>query len=115
MSKLQTKNLEAAFKVLQYIKDNNIIRIHGRGVLDRFIEIAKFPETKNYTTHSWFKKCVRNNKGTAYKNQQYDPIRYFMIKRGYIKVDKTLGRKYEYIIQNKIDRLNFQTLTNENN
>ena len=115
MTKLQNKNLHALYKVLLYIKTNNIIRIHGRGVLDRFIELAKFPETKHLVNHSYFKKLVRNNKGTAYKNQQYDPLRNFMIHHGYISVDKTLGRKYQYSVQNKINHLDWNTLLNENN
>jgi hypothetical protein len=83
--KLSTRSLNQAHEVLHYIYSNNITRIHTRGALDRMIEIVKFPETLS----------KRITKKTVYKNQQYDPIRNWMIQKGYLTVEFD-GYRYHY-------------------
>jgi hypothetical protein len=62
------------------------------------IEIAKFPETRNFK--SWAGRSLVSGKVTAYKNQQYDPIRKTLIKRGYLKQEHD-GYRYHYTVVKK--------------
>ena len=80
---INSKSRSEAHEVLSYIYSNKITKIHTRGALDRMIEIVKFPETRNFK--SWGGVSLVSGKITAYKNQQYDPIRYWLIKQGYLK------------------------------
>jgi uncharacterized radical SAM superfamily Fe-S cluster-containing enzyme len=75
MTKLQAKSRMHALNVMKGLYKSNIIQIHTRGALDRFIEIEKFPETK---------KICGFYKRTVYKNQQYDSIRNWLINQGFI-------------------------------
>jgi hypothetical protein len=88
----------AMHQVLSYIYSNKITKIHTRGALDRMIEIAKFPETRSFK--SWAGRSLVSGKVTAYKNQQYDPIRETLIKRGYLKQEHD-GYRYHYTVVKK--------------
>ena len=74
-------------KVMKAIYSNNITQIHTRGALDRMIELAKFPWTKNF----------KSDKKTVYKNQQYDPIRNWLINQGFLTQTYD-GYRYHYIV-----------------
>lgn len=95
---INTKSKADAMSVMSYIYSNNITRIHTRGALDRMIEIAKFPETKN--RKSWDGRSLVSGKVTAYKNQQYDPIRYWLIKQGLL-IQTYDGYRYHYTVVKK--------------
>jgi hypothetical protein len=95
---INTKSKAAAMSVMSYIYSNNITKIHTRGALDRMIEIVKFPETKNIK--SWGGTSLVSGKITAYKNQQYDPIRYWLIKQGFL-IQTYDGYRYHYTVAKK--------------
>ena len=95
---LNANSRAAMHQVLSYIYSNKITKIHTRGALDRMIEIAKFPETRNFK--SWGGRSLVSGKVTAYKNQQYDPIRETLIKRGYLKQEHD-GYRYHYTVVKK--------------
>jgi hypothetical protein len=88
MTKLQKRSKMQARNVMKRLYESNIIKIHTRGALDRFIEIEKFPETKKLT--GFYKR-------TVYKNQQYDSIREWLINQGFI-VPFFDGYRYHYQI-----------------
>ena len=75
-------------KVMKAIYSNNITQIHTRGALDRMIELAKFPYTRSWT---------KNDKKTVFKNQQYDPIRNWLINQGFLTQTYD-GYRYHYIV-----------------
>ena len=83
---LRPKSKLQALNLMRELYKNNIIQIHTRGALDRMIEIQKFPYTKNWKV---------SNKKTAYKSQQYDSIRYWLINQGYI-TQTFDGYRYHY-------------------
>jgi len=95
---INSKSTAEMHEVLAYIYSNNITRIHTRGALDRMIEMVKFPETR--FMRSWGGRSLVSGKVTAYKNQQYDPIRETLIKRGYLKQEHD-GYRYHYIVVKK--------------
>jgi hypothetical protein len=74
-------------KVMKAIYSNNITQIHTRGALDRMIELSKFPWTKSF----------KSDKKTILKNQQYDPIRNWLIKQGFLTQTYD-GYRYHYIV-----------------
>ncbi len=88
----------AMHQVLSYIYSNKMIKIHTRGALDRMIEIAKFPETRNFK--SWAGRSLVSGKVTAYMNKQYDPIRWALINKGYLKQEHD-GYRYHYTVVKK--------------
>lgn len=95
---INAKSKSEAMQVMAYIYSNNITRIHTRGALDRMIEMVKFPETRSLKT--WGGRSLASNKVTAYKNQQYDAIRSWLIKQGYLKATHD-GYRYHYTVINK--------------
>jgi len=95
---INSKSIAAMHKVLAHIYSNKIIKIHTRGALDRMIEIAKFPEVAKFK--SWEGRSLVSGKVTAYKNQQYDPIRETLIERGYLQQVYD-GYRYHYIVTKK--------------
>lgn len=95
---INSKSKGEAMRVMAYLYENKITRIHTRGALDRMIEMVKFPETRFMS--SWGGRSLKSNKVTAYKNQQYDPIRNWLIKRGYLMVSND-GYRYHYTVINK--------------
>lgn len=100
--KLSNKSKHQAEIVLSMIKQNRITAIHTRGALDRMIEIIKFPETKNIQNWCSFpgleERSLKSGKRTAYKNQQYDPIRNYLINSGYLEQSFD-GYRYHYIVK----------------
>jgi len=88
----------AMHQVLSYIYSNKITKIHTRGALDRMIEIAKFPELARFK--SWEGRSLISGKVTAYKNQQYDPIRETLINKGYLTQEHD-GYRYHYTVVKK--------------
>ncbi len=95
---INSRSRSAMHDVLSYLYNNKITKIHTRGALDRMIEIAKFPETKNLK--SWNGTSLRSGKVTAYKNQQYDNVRYTLCKEGFL-IKKFDGYRYHYIVVKK--------------
>jgi hypothetical protein len=95
---LNANSRAAMHQVLSYIYSNKIVKIHTRGALDRMIEIAKFPELARFK--SWEGRSLVSGKVTAYKNQQYDPIRETLINKGYLKQEHD-GYRYHYIVVKK--------------
>jgi hypothetical protein len=95
---INSSSRAAMHKVLTHIHSNKIIKIHTRGALDRMIEIAKFPELSRFK--SWSGRSLVSGKVTAYKNQQYDPIREALINKGYLKQEFD-GYRYHYIVVKK--------------
>jgi len=97
--KLSNKSKHQAEIVLSMIKERRITTIHTRGALDRMIEIIKFPETASLQTWSSFPglpgRCLKSGKVTAYKNQQYDPIRNYLIESGHLEQSHD-GYRYHY-------------------
>jgi len=113
MSKLQNKNLVAVQMVLAHLKQFHIITLRGRGVIDRMFELAKFPETHISVVDPWYKNRIRNNKGTAYKNQQYDVLRYFLINNGFLK-QEVVGKRIHYHVTDKVKTFTPEQLINLN-
>jgi len=106
---IQKKSVKQAKEVMDYIYSNNITKIHTRGALDRMIEIVKFPYTKNWKTFgtrylpvSGMTKpnSLVSGKRTAYMNKQYDPIRYWLINKGYL-IQEFDGYRYHYTVVKK--------------
>ena len=95
---INTKSKAYAMTVMSYIYSNKITKIHTRGALDRMIEMVKFPYTRNFK--SWGGVSLVSGKITAYKSQQYDPIRYWLIKQGYLKQEYD-GYRYHYTVVKK--------------
>ncbi len=95
---LNANSRAAMHQVLSYIYSNKIVKIHTRGALDRMIEIAKFPELARLK--SWEGRSLISGKVTAYKNQQYDPIRWTLINKGYLKQEHD-GYRYHYTVVKK--------------
>jgi|DEB19_MinimDraft_3_1074340.scaffolds.fasta_scaffold185359_2 hypothetical protein len=95
---INTKSKADAMTVMSYIYSNKITKIHTRGALDRMIEMVKFPYTRNFK--SWGGVSLVSGKITAYKNQQYDPIRYWLIKQGFL-IQTYDGYRYHYQVVNK--------------
>jgi len=96
----------AAIKVLKEINKNNTLIIHGRYNLDRCIEIIKFGKNRKINNSGWsgptlaeFHKEHLNK--TAFKNQQYDPIRKWIIANGFLEQIK-IKNKYHYIVTDKL-------------
>ena len=97
-SGINTNSRAAMHQVLSYIYSNKITKIHTRGALDRMIEIAKFPETRNFK--SWAGRSLVSGKVTAFMNKQYDPIRWTLINKGYLKQEHD-GYRYHYTVVKK--------------
>ena len=95
---INSKSTADMHQVLSYIYSNKITKIHTRGALDRMIEMVKFPETRFFKL--WGGRSLVSGKVTAYKNQQYDPIRETLIKRGYLKQEYD-GYRYHYTVVKK--------------
>ena len=95
---INSKSRSEAHEVLSYIYSNKITKIHTRGALDRMIEMVKFPETRFFK--SWGRTSLLSGKITAYKNQQYDPIRWYLINKGYLKQEFD-GYRYHYTVVKK--------------
>jgi hypothetical protein len=95
---INSSSRAAMHKVLAHIHSNKITKIHTRGALDRMIEIAKFPELARFK--SWAGRSLVSGKVTAYKNQQYDPIRETLINKGYLKQEHD-GYRYHYTVVKK--------------
>ena len=95
---INSKSKGEAMRVMAYLYENKITRIHTRGAIDRMIEMVKFPETRFMS--SFGGRSLKSNKVTAYKNQQYDPIRCYLIRKGYLK-QYFDGYRYHYIVINK--------------
>jgi hypothetical protein len=99
-NKISVKSRNQAMEVVSLLHKHKIVRIHTRGALDRMIEIVKFPWTKDLKTWSNFSGSVRrlsSGKVTAYKNQQYDPIRMWLESEGYIS-SRFDGYRYHYTV-----------------
>jgi len=103
---LAKKSQIAALDVMAYIYESNITKIHTRGALDRMIEIAKFPYTRNwkhfglqYLPGSGKTKPISlvSGKRTAYMNKQYDSVRYWLIRQGFLKQEFD-GYRYHYTV-----------------
>ena len=99
---INSSSRAAMHKVLTHIHSNKIIKIHTRGALDRMIEIAKFPylAKMKYWNRNCSARSLVSGKVTAYKNQQYDPIRNALINKGYLKQEFD-GYRYHYIVVKK--------------
>ena len=95
---INSKSKGEAMRVMAYLYENKITRIHTRGAIDRMIEMVKFPETRFMS--SFGGRSLKSNKVTACKNQQYDPIRSWLIKQGYLKATHD-GYRYHYTVINK--------------
>jgi hypothetical protein len=87
---LSNRSLLQAKQVLKEILDSNVDVIVTRATLDIKIEIIKFP---------WLKSShERNPKNqTIYTSQQYDPIRYFMISRGFLRQEYNQNKYWYYV------------------
>lgn len=83
---------EVAAAVKDTILQHRITKIHTRGILDRIIELEKFPHTKNYTDNG--KLFLRK---TAYANKQYDNVRNELINSGFLRKDFD-GYRYSYTV-----------------
>lgn len=102
MPRLYRNNIWAAAEVLKELKIKRVIEIHGRGTLDRMIEVVKFPYTEN-----WKEKGNFVYKKTVYKNQQYDPVRYMLHHWGFLESNYD-GYRYHYKVNlNKIPATQF--------
>ena len=88
--KLSTKSELQAHQVLDVLKTKRIVAIHTRGAIDRIIECVKFPETIG-----WKHNGKPFTKKTAYKNQQYDPIRCWLVRNRYLEQSHD-GYRYHY-------------------
>jgi len=106
---LSSKSKGEALRIMAYLYENKITKIHTRGALDRMIEIAKFPETKKWKTYglkylpaSGKTKPIslESGKVTAYMNKQYDSIRYWLIRQGYL-TQSFDGYRYHYTVTKK--------------
>ena len=106
---LSSKSKGEAMRVMAYLYESKITKIHTRGALDRMIEMTKFPETRYLKT--WGLKyypgsgkikprSLESGKVTAYMNKQYDNIRYWLIRKGYLKQTFD-GYRYHYIVVKK--------------
>ncbi len=90
---ISNKSKRQALAVMHMIYDNNITQIHTRGALDRMIEIVKFPEVANMKKFGG--RSLTSGKVTAYKNQQYDVIRHWLINAGFL-IKSHDGYRYHY-------------------
>ena len=106
---IRNRSKQQAMEVMHYIYSNNITKIHTRGAIDRMIEIAKFPYTKNWKSFGSVYLPVSgktkpmslvSGKRTAYMNKQYDPIRKWLINQGYLQVSFD-GYRYHYTVIKK--------------
>lgn len=103
---LSFKSLAQAHHVLKVINEEySTGPIKGRGTLDRIIEKVKFPETASWKTFGFRYSKTRTTPkklGTAcaYKNQQYDPIRNWLINNKYLSV-RDDGYRYWYTLTEK--------------
>lgn len=87
---LSNRSLSQAKKVLVDIFDSNISQIVTRAALDKRIELVKFPYLQR--SHDRYQK----NK-TLYTSQQYDPIRYWLVKNKFL-TQEYRGGKYIYTV-----------------
>ena len=87
---LSKRSLNQAKQVLKEILDSNVDVIVTRATLDIKIEIVKFP---------WLKSSHERNpkKQTIYISKQYDPIRYFMVSRGFLKQEYNQNKYWYYV------------------
>lgn len=87
---LSNRSLSQAKQVLKQILDSDVDVIVTRATLDIKIEIVKFPWLKS--THD------RNPKRqTIYVSRQYDPIRYFMVSKGFLKQEYNQNKYWYYV------------------
>jgi len=86
---LSKKSLLQAKQVLSEILASGEDVIVTRATLDKKIELVKFPYLKD--SHM---KNPQNR--TLYVNQQYDPIRYWMINNGFLSFSKDNRSRYNY-------------------
>ena len=84
---INTRSKSQALQVVTILHAHRITRIHTRGALDRLIELVKWPHTRNHKV----------TKRTTYKNQQYDSIRYWLIRQGFLTQSYD-GYRYHYTV-----------------
>lgn len=87
---LSNKSLLQAKQVLSDIFHSNISQIVTRAALDKRIELVKFPYLQR--SHDRYQK-----NRTLYTSQQYDPIRYWLIKNKFL-TQEYKGGKYIYTV-----------------
>lgn len=105
---LSFKSIVQAKQVLKVISEeymNGRTVIKGRGTLDRIIEKVKFPYTAEFKTYGHIRSgngYIPKKLGTAcaYKNQQYDPIRNWLVDNKYLNVQDD-GYRYYYTLTEK--------------
>ena len=82
---LSNKSLKQAKQVLKQIVDSNVAVIITRAALDKRIELVKFPYLQR--SHDRYQK-----NRTLYTSQQYDPIRYWLIKNKFLTQEYSGGK-----------------------
>ena len=94
---LSKRSLQQAKQVLKEILESNVDVIVTRATLDIKIEIVKFP---------WLKSSHDRNpkRQTIYTSQQYDPIRYFMVSKGFLKQEYSQNKYWYYVNKSGIRR-----------
>ena len=86
---LSKKSIQQAQQVKEHLIKSNARSITTRMVLDRIIELVKFPYLKDFPS--------KYSKGPVYTSQQYDPIRKHLIESGFLSASFD-GYRYTYII-----------------
>ena len=94
---LSKRSLNQAKEVLKQIYDSNVNAIVTRATLDKKIEQVKFPYLK--VTHE---KFYKEKNLTAYANQQYNPIRYWLIDNWFLTSEKINGIYTYYVNRRRI-------------
>ena len=95
---LSKRSLNQAKEVLKQIYDSNVNAIVTRATLDKKIEQVKFPYLK-VTQEKFYKE----KNLTAYANQQYNPIRYWLIDNWFLTSEKINGIYTYYVNRRRID------------
>ena len=109
---LSFKSRAQAQQVLGILSTQDVITTRGR--LDRIIEKVKFPHTADWKTYG-MRYNVRTEKSTpiditkgnrtCYMNKQYDTIRNWLIRNGYLQMIFD-GYRYHYKVTEKTKLFN---------
>jgi hypothetical protein len=94
---LSKRSLDQAKQVLKEIYDSGVDAIVTRATLDKKIEQVKFPFLKVIS-----EKFYKEKNLTVYANQQYNPIRYWLIDNWFLTSEKTNGIYTYYVNRNRI-------------